>query len=280
MRGSTIAALILSFLVSADAQAGLDLSDPRVEAEYLAVEHSGKLRPPNLLADQIEADLASIRVENPAMDFIRVLPNWVPGEVLVKFTPAGIADYFLNGEFIFLQPYDLGTPTVEQIGSSGYWRVAFDHDYHSGRLAKIFDSHHEVLAAEPNGIIGDGNDIVALPDRRYVFSRGWGDCPAGCINHEYFEFDLSGAAPVGMPGDYNDDGSVDGADFTVWRDHMHASAGSLPNDMIGGAIGDGHLQLWRDHFGESMPHGAATVPEPTAALLLLAAAGAAWSKRR
>ena len=35
-------------------------------------------------------------------------------------------------------------------------------------------------------------------------------------------------------GDYNDDGSVNAADYTVWRNNVGAQHGTLPNDINGG----------------------------------------------
>ena len=65
-------------------------------------------------------------------------------------------------------------------------------------------------------------------------------------------------------GDYNDDGVVDAADYTLWRDG--ATPYSTPNGY----------NLWRMDFGREIPEGAAAVPEPGAATLLgccLAVAG-------
>ncbi len=64
---------------------------------------------------------------------------------------------------------------------------------------------------------------------------------------------------AGLPGDYNFDGAVDGADYVVWR----KAPGYLPM----------HYDLWRSHFGQPGGSGSgaainSSVPEPTAALLL------------
>lgn len=73
---------------------------------------------------------------------------------------------------------------------------------------------------------------------------------------------------VTIAGDYNGDGLVDAADYTVWRD---ASGQSV--DAGVGADGDGDGQvtqadylIWRDNFGSSVPGlaPANAVPEPSA----------------
>ena len=78
-----------------------------------------------------------------------------------------------------------------------------------------------------------------------------------------------------MPGDFNDDGSVDAADYIVWRNNEGTTA-SLPNDNgLGGTIGQAHYNLWRTHFGQSTESGTishATVPEPASGLLMILAA--------
>ena len=80
-------------------------------------------------------------------------------------------------------------------------------------------------------------------------------------------------ADVFLIGDYNDDEVVDAADYTMWRDLVGASAGSLPNDIDGGPIGPAQYETWRSHFGNTLPSTAslnnATVPEPTTAMLLM-----------
>src|SRR5690606_35601535 len=70
----------------------------------------------------------------------------------------------------------------------------------------------------------------------------------------------------GLTGDYNQDGSVDAADYVVWR----RDDGSVPG------YGD-----WRSNFGTSSAGGGAigTVPEPSALALLVILAGWAVLRR-
>ncbi len=70
------------------------------------------------------------------------------------------------------------------------------------------------------------------------------------------------AAPAGVTGDYNDDGTVDAADYTVWQDN-----GGDQVDYL----------LWKTNF-EALATGSestAAVPEPTTLLLALLALVAA-----
>ncbi|MEO1495804.1 MAG: hypothetical protein AAFV43_01510 [Planctomycetota bacterium] len=76
-----------------------------------------------------------------------------------------------------------------------------------------------------------------------------------------------------LAGDYNEDGSVDGADYTVWRDRLGAPAGTLPNDTDGGVIGEAQYVTWAANFGALLPGPSQAVPEPSGALLIVASAG-------
>ncbi|HKC40529.1 MAG TPA: hypothetical protein VKC15_13380 [Gemmatimonadales bacterium] len=58
-------------------------------------------------------------------------------------------------------------------------------------LAKLFAGITGVRFAEPNGYVGDGNDIRgSMADARLLldYSVGYGDCPAGCINRRSYHF--------------------------------------------------------------------------------------------
>lgn len=73
-----------------------------------------------------------------------------------------------------------------------------------------------------------------------------------------------------LAGDYNDDDAVTGADFIVWQ------RGESPGG--GTAV---ELELWESNLGAGVANAvAATVPEPTAAMLLLMATFAYASSRR
>jgi hypothetical protein len=78
---------------------------------------------------------------------------------------------------------------------------------------------------------------------------------------------------AGLLGDYNQNGVVDAADYSVWRDAMTAGATSLSNDQTPGSVTEADFLYWRAHFGESVSSGAgsslASVPEPASLFLLM-----------
>ncbi|QDT69952.1 hypothetical protein MalM25_28960 [Planctomycetes bacterium MalM25] len=82
-------------------------------------------------------------------------------------------------------------------------------------------------------------------------------------------------SPSGLGGDFNHDGRVDAADYTVWRDTAGASGPLHTADGNGDQTVDAaDLDLWRAAYGTSLPPSLA-VPEPSAWLLALVAAGVA-----
>lgn len=81
-----------------------------------------------------------------------------------------------------------------------------------------------------------------------------------------------------LPGDYNDDGVVDAADYAVWRDQLGGAA-ALPNDDTLGVDMDDY-DRWVSNFGQSLLGAAAgvVVAEPSSAILVLISA--AYMRRR
>lgn len=80
-----------------------------------------------------------------------------------------------------------------------------------------------------------------------------------------------------LPGDYNSDGTVDAADYSIWRDNLGAPAESLPNDIDGGAIGAAQYATWRANYGTSLASSvtlpATEAPEPASLLVMLIGLG-------
>jgi Dockerin type I domain len=80
------------------------------------------------------------------------------------------------------------------------------------------------------------------------------------------------------PGDYNQNGAVDAADFIVWRKAMEQSgtsaAGLFADGDFDGHVDEDDYQIWRTHFGETSTSGALAatgIPEPATWLMLAVA---------
>ena len=99
-----------------------------------------------------------------------------------------------------------------------------------------------------------------------------------------FVLALSSIVPTpdssGLTGDFNGDGVVDAADFTVWRDNLGATN---ETSLQGGGDGlngvdQADYDLWQSNYGATQPIDTTTVPEP-AALTLLIGALCPWGRR-
>jgi hypothetical protein len=79
-----------------------------------------------------------------------------------------------------------------------------------------------------------------------------------------------------VPGDFDSDGDVDGADFVAWQTHFPTPFGATLAD--GDADGDGDVDgadfvVWQTNFPFTPAPGGSPVPEPGACILLLIALG-------
>ncbi len=84
---------------------------------------------------------------------------------------------------------------------------------------------------------------------------------------------IGGSGGLGghLPGDYNLNGTVDAADYTVWRDAM-ASGNLIADGNSDGTVTIGDYQIWKAAYGLSLTGGgfaAVAVPEPASLALLL-----------
>jgi hypothetical protein len=83
------------------------------------------------------------------------------------------------------------------------------------------------------------------------------------------------ATPSVLQGDYNRDGTVDAADYVVWRRQLGTEGTNLVADgNRNGMIDQADYDVWRSHFGQSSGSGAAStaaVPEPASAGLTILA---------
>ena len=91
-----------------------------------------------------------------------------------------------------------------------------------------------------------------------------------------------GDITVGGPqqGDFNGDGMVNLADYTVWRDNLGGPESALNGNGSGNAtVGSEDYALWKTHFGAGSGSvqalETATVPEPSGVVVLLGLLGAA-----
>jgi sialidase-1 len=89
---------------------------------------------------------------------------------------------------------------------------------------------------------------------------------------------------IAILGDYNLDGRVDAADYTVWRDTLGSNLSLAADGNGNGIVDSGDFDVWKSGFGDGSGSGAggstSVVPEPTTAMLFLAAAVAVRIRSR
>jgi len=79
---------------------------------------------------------------------------------------------------------------------------------------------------------------------------GLGPIPGSVINvHQ----DLR----VTAPGDFNRDGAVDSADYTIWRDTNGSTADPRADANGDGRVDRADYDLWKSHFGSTTAPAAA-----------------------
>jgi hypothetical protein len=166
------------------------------EAEEAALWLSGDLVAPQDLYDTIHDDLAAIRGEyrptipSAANAFIApcvvteliVLPDDETWNKIRNGEPNAVDS--LNTVFH-------ATSLDSLVVSRTYAVIGFKGRLHPERLADIYAAQAGVVNAQPNGRCCDWSNVY--PWERdgvmtYLFRNGYGDCPAGCINSDFWYF--------------------------------------------------------------------------------------------
>jgi hypothetical protein len=92
----------------------------------------------------------------------------------------------------------------------------------------------------------------------------------------------------GIPGDYNQNGIVDAADYTVWRDHLGQTFILTNENPVGatpGVVDVEDYAFWKAHFGESAGSGGGSsiesgaVPEPATWMMFVVAIMALFTRQ-
>jgi GH35 family endo-1,4-beta-xylanase len=133
-------------------------------------------------------------------------------------------------------------------------------------------------------------NLLVGPDGTIDFTGFLGDYEI-TIGGQTIDLSLLKGTPayslVVSPGDYNGDGTVNAADYTVWRNTL-GSADDLRADGNGNlVIDDGDFQIWKSAFGTiygpgagAAGHAGSEVPEPATMVLWLVGCAAIFARRR
>ena len=174
--------------------------------------------------------------------------------------------------------------------SVGETHVAGDLTLASGSLAIELASAalSDTLVVDGDAMLGGALDVSLLDGFTPVAGDHWQIITAAGISGEFaavtdgYSVQQQGgnlllyfgpAPPLGLAGDYNDDGVVDAADYTLWRDAL-ASGGTLLNETASlGIVDAADYDAWKANFGAHGGKGGGalgSVPEPSCGSLLAA----------
>lgn len=161
----------------------------------------------------------------------------------------------------------------------------------------------EGVVDEKEDKIGENGDDTKAIVRRYEYFQytgpytdeneaesawdGLNDPPAGELG-QFISANIVAAnlaPPDRVHGDFNEDGVVDAADYTVWRDHYGREDEYRADGDDNGIIDDDDRQVWANGFGRDLnDNGGAGpvqgVPEPSTLMVALVAATLALRIRR
>jgi hypothetical protein len=168
-----------------------DAEETARHAELIALETSGELVAPTALVEKINADLTVIRQTYGTMNAIDHDIEWVPGEIIVVFTPEA-QEQILQGTYSFEEleavTSEFGQATLE--GSL----YRFETPYNSELLAEEYKKANitGVSDVTPNINVG-ATDRILLQEATqeasiYRFEIGYGDCISSCTCKDYWEF--------------------------------------------------------------------------------------------
>ncbi len=153
-----------------------------------------------------------------------------------------------------------------------------------GDLDAFLEFHAEQLpTSDPRYRYGLVRQSATLPT--------WVPNDAGLVDHLFLLFGLVESlepdffsdrifAPI-LAGDYNLDGIVDAADYTVWQDTLGSSSDLRADGDLNGIVGMSDYALWLQNFGTTAGGGSFfTVPEPGGLRWLFGWMSCGWLLRR
>jgi hypothetical protein len=162
-------------------------------------------------------------------------------------------------------------------GSGNGWEVAPNPN--TGELVEWYLNGDSTLDPDETLFLGNAFNPAGAQDVLFRYTSDELSVRNGSI-----EF-VTVNPPAGITGDYNNNGVVDAADYVLWRKNL-GQAVTLPNDSTPGDVSQDDYTVWRANFGRTPGGGgalgAAAVPEPAAAALIMLGAfvAAAWRRAK
>ena len=173
------------------------------------------------------------------------------------------------GELTVKGNFTMGSESVLEIEIGGTSASQFDaiqvdqNVYLDGTLAVTLtgdyypDLGQRFSIVQANSVTNYGITLGGPDADKFKLIFGWRE----------LQLESTVTGPAILPGDYNSDGVVDAADYTVWSDQVGTT--TLPNrdPSATGPVGQFDYLVWKTNFGATGTGNAAAVPEPASLLL-------------
>ena len=178
-------------------------------------------------ADQIESDLKTIRLQYPVLADVHAREDFALNQILVE----------ARSDAPYLNAWRSGTTTtgdasldttlanlriasVELVSSDlNYYTLTFDAPLNAPQAAsRVEGSSSSIAHSSANATIGDGDNITLSTsgaNRVYAFSRGGGDCPAGCTSRHFWTVTITPSGSLSLVESGDDLSTVSNGGHTV-----------------------------------------------------------------
>lgn len=147
-------------------------------------------------------------------------------------------------------------------GVGGYLNAWFDFnrdgDFNDAGEHAVVDSDlnpgiRDVTFAVPSGLVGGP---IAARFRWGTIGIGYAGADIiGEVEDYYLANSVQQSVITTLPGDYNNDKTVNDADYTVWRNNFGSTTNLAADGNGDGRVDASDYSVWRDHFGQSLPAG-------------------------
>lgn len=172
------------------------------EAEAAALWLSGDLVAPEEIYRTLHKAYAAVRGgfsdSIPALTRASFVAPWEPGKLLVKVSEGARAELRRGdyGDLDSLNTFYRSTRIDTSLLAAIRWMIiGFEGRLHPERLKEAYESIPSVENASPNTMWNNTRDNYPwlLDDGvTLLFREGWGDCPSGCIDNQFWYFRVTG----------------------------------------------------------------------------------------
>lgn len=166
------------------------------DAIELTLRNQSSIFLDSLHALKVDTILNHIKKEIDTLKNIHVFPNYYHSGMSLKTNAEWSNKWYegslLTGELYIdslNMKYNLISVDTPRFSNFKWFSLIFNQPLKISSIAEKYRNHDGVEYAEPQGYIGDGDNIEFINKDslwHFVFSIGRGDCPAGCIYRYYW----------------------------------------------------------------------------------------------